>query len=116
MSDARRLVSRNLLATTAVVVLAAAAPWLPLADPDAVNTPARLRPPLTPGAPLGTDEFGRDLMSRLVWGARVSLLAGVGTAALAMLVGVTLGVLGGYYSGWIEMTVMRLTDILMAFP
>jgi peptide/nickel transport system permease protein len=114
--------ARNLLATAALVVLvltvvmALAAPWLPLADPDAVNTPARLRLPLTPGAPLGTDEFGRDLLSRLVWGARVSLLAGVGTAGLAMLVGVTLGVLGGYYSGWIETTVMRLTDILMAFP
>jgi peptide/nickel transport system permease protein len=122
MSDTRRAMARNLLATAALVVLvltvvmALAAPWLPLADPDAVNTPARLRLPLTPGAPLGTDEFGRDLLSRLVWGARVSLLAGVGTAGLAMLVGVTLGVLGGYYSGWIEMTVMRLTDILMAFP
>jgi peptide/nickel transport system permease protein len=122
MSDTWRAMARNLLATAALVVLvltvvmALAAPWLPLADPDAVNTPARLRLPLTPGAPLGTDEFGRDLLSRLVWGARVSLLAGVGTAGLAMLVGVTLGVLGGYYSGWIETTVMRLTDILMAFP
>ena len=119
---ARRTLSRNRLATAALAVLvvtialALAAPWLPLADPDAVDTPARLRPPLTPGAPLGTDEFGRDLMSRLVWGARVSLLAGVGTAGLAMLIGVTLGILGGYYSGWIETTVMRLTDILMAFP
>jgi len=118
----RRAVSRNLLATAALVVivltvlLALAAPWLPLADPDAVNTPARLRPPLTPGHPFGTDEFGRDLLSRLVWGARVSLLAGVGTAGLAMLVGVSLGILGGYYTGWIETTVMRLTDILMAFP
>jgi peptide/nickel transport system permease protein len=122
MSDTRHAMAGNLLATAALVVLvltvlmALAAPWLPLADPDAVNTPARLRLPFTPGAPLGTDEFGRDLLSRLVWGARVSLLAGVGTAGLAMLVGVTLGVLGGYYSGWIEMTVMRLTDILMAFP
>jgi peptide/nickel transport system permease protein len=114
--------ARNVLATVALLVLvltvmmALLAPWLPLADPDAVNTPARLRPPLTPGHALGTDEFGRDLTSRLVWGARVSLLAGVGTAALSMLVGVTLGVLGGYYTGWIETTVMRLTDILMSFP
>ena len=51
-----------------------------------------------------------------MWGARVSLLAGVGTAGLAMLVGVGLGIVGGYYTGWIETTVMRLTDILMAFP
>jgi peptide/nickel transport system permease protein len=117
-----RVVSRNRLATTAFVVIvlavlaAVAAPWLPLSDPDAVDTKHRLQPPFSPGHTLGTDEFGRDLASRLVWGARVSLLAGVGTAALAMLVGVTLGILGGYYTGWIENTVMRLTDILMAFP
>jgi peptide/nickel transport system permease protein len=98
------------------VTLAALAPQLPLPDPDAIDTPNRLRPPLSAGHLLGTDEFGRDLLSRLVWGARVSLLAGVGTAALAMLVGVVLGVLGGYYTGWIESLVMRLTDVLMAFP
>jgi peptide/nickel transport system permease protein len=95
---------------------AALAPHLPLPDPDTVDTPNRLRPPLSPSHPLGTDEFGRDVLSRLVWGARVSLLAGVGTAALALLVGVVLGVLGGYYTGWIESLVMRLTDVLMAFP
>jgi peptide/nickel transport system permease protein len=99
-----------------VVAAAALAPQLPLPDPDTVDTPQRLRPPLTPGHPLGTDEFGRDLLSRLVWGARVSLLAGVGTAVLAMLVGVVLGVLGGYYTGWVEAVVMRFTDVLMAFP
>src|SRR4051812_35651045 len=118
-SPARR---RNLVAVVAAcaliatVLAATLAPWLPLPDPDTVDTPSRLRPPLTAGHVLGTDEFGRDLMSRLVWGARVSLLAGVGTAGLAMLVGVALGVLGGFYTGWIETVVMRLTDILMAFP
>src|SRR5688572_17573812 len=98
------------------VAAAAFAPHLPLPDPDTVDTPNRLRPPLSGRHLLGTDEFGRDLLSRLVWGARVSLLAGVGTAGLAMLVGVVLGVLGGYYTGWIESIVMRLTDVLMAFP
>jgi peptide/nickel transport system permease protein len=98
------------------VLAALLAPSLPLADPDAVDTPNRLRPPLSPGHPLGTDEFGRDLTARLVWGGRVSLLAGVATAAAAMAIGVTLGVLGGFYTGWIETLVMRLTDILMAFP
>jgi peptide/nickel transport system permease protein len=100
----------------AALLLAALAPWLPLLDPDLVDTVKRLRPPLTPGHLLGTDEFGRDLLARLVWGARVSLLAGVVTAAAAMVIGVTLGVLGGFYTGWIETVVMRLTDILMAFP
>ncbi len=119
---ARRLLARNRLAAAAVLILGLAvtsavlAPWLPLADPDTVDTPNRLRSPLTPGHVLGTDEFGRDMLSRLVWGARISLLAGVGTAALAMLIGVVLGILGGYHTGWIETVVMRLTDILMAFP
>jgi peptide/nickel transport system permease protein len=117
-----RLARTNYPAVAAAVALLAAvlagvlAPWLPLLDPDAVDTPNRLRPPLTAGHPLGTDEFGRDLLARLVWGARVSLLAGVASAAGAMVVGVALGVLGGFYSGWVETVVMRLTDILMAFP
>ena len=117
-----RVAGGNRLAVFAAVVLLSAiaaavlAPWLPLADPDAVDTPHRLRPPLTAGHALGTDEFGRDLLARLVWGARVSLAAGVASAAAAMLLGVTLGILGGFYTGWIETVIMRLTDILMAFP
>src|SRR6202795_3541212 len=104
------------LVIVGVVLAALLAPYLPLADPDTVDTPNRLRPPLTAGHFLGTDEFGRDLLSRLVWGARISLLAGAATAAAAMLFGVVLGVFGGYYSGWPETVIMRLTDILMAFP
>ena len=117
-----RIARRDRLAVVAALVLLAAvllallAPWLPLQDPDAVDTPNRLRPPLATGHRLGTDEFGRDLLARLVWGARVSLLAGVATASAAMVIGVTLGVLGGFYTGWVETVVMRLTDILMAFP
>ena len=117
-----RIARRDRLAIIAALVLVAAvlaallAPWLPLLDPDTVDTPNRLRPPLTPGHRLGTDEFGRDLLARLIWGARVSLLAGVATAAAAMAIGVTLGILGGFYTGWVETVVMRLTDILMAFP
>jgi len=117
-----RLVWRQGLALAAALALVVAvlaallAPVLPLADPDTVDTPNRLRPPGSPGHALGTDEFGRDLLARLVWGARVSLLAGVATAAASMLVGVALGVVGGFYTGWVETLVMRLTDILMAFP
>jgi peptide/nickel transport system permease protein len=111
-----RLALLALLVLVGVVLAACLAPHLPLPDPDTVDTVNRLRPLFTPGHPLGTDEFGRDLLSRLVWGARVSLLAGAATAAAAMLVGVVLGVLSGYYSGWPETIIMRLTDILMAFP
>ncbi|HET7343778.1 MAG TPA: ABC transporter permease [Methylomirabilota bacterium] len=120
--SARRLATRNRLAVAAALVLlaavtlAATAPYLPLSDPDAVDTPNRLRPPLSPGHVLGTDEFGRDLLARLVWGARVSLTAGLASAVAAMVVGVALGVLGGFYTGWVEALVMRATDVLMAFP
>ena len=93
-----RRAPRNRLAWAAAAVIAAAvlaallAPVLPLIDPDAVDTPNRLRPPGAPGHWLGTDEFGRDMLARLVWGARISLLAGVGTASASMLLGVLLGV------------------------
>src|SRR5438105_12726465 len=121
-SPLARVAGRNRLAVLAAIALlvavlaAALAPWLPMLDPDAVDTPNRLRPPLSSGHALGTDEFGRDMLARLVWGARVSLLAGAASAAAAMLVGVLLGILGGFYTGWIETVIMRLTDILMAFP
>jgi peptide/nickel transport system permease protein len=119
---ARRLARRNRLAVAGLLVLIGAvlaallAPYLPLLDPDAVETTNRLKPPLTPGHVLGTDEFGRDLLARLVWGARVSLLAGAASAAAAMLLGVALGILSGFYTGWAETLIMRATDILMAFP
>jgi peptide/nickel transport system permease protein len=117
----RRLTGNRLAVLAFLVILgtvgaALFAPYLPLSDPDTVDTPNRLKPPLTPGHWLGTDEFGRDLLARLVWGARVSLVAGAATAAAAMLIGVVLGVFGGYYTGWTETVIMRLTDILMAFP
>jgi peptide/nickel transport system permease protein len=117
-----RRAPRNRLAWAAAAVIASAvlaallAPVLPLIDPDAVDTPNRLRPPGAPGHWLGTDEFGRDMLARLVWGARISLLAGVGTATASMLLGVLLGVPAGYWRGRVDTVVMRLTDILMAFP
>jgi peptide/nickel transport system permease protein len=120
--SAARSLRRNLLASSALVLLlavvgaAALAPYLPLPDPDTVETASRLRPVLTAGHVLGTDEFGHDMLSRLAWGARISLLAGVATAALALAIGLLVGVLSGYYGGWLENVLGRLTDIMMAFP
>src|SRR2546422_9973227 len=110
----RRLTKNRLAVWAFLVILAAAAaalfaPHLPLGDPDAVDTPNRLRPPLTSGHWLGTDEFGRDLLARLIWGARVSLLAGVATAGAAMLIGVRLGVVGGDPTGRAGAVGMRRT-------
>ena len=121
-SRALRRIPRHQLALAAGLVMAVAvgaallAPWLPILDPDVVDTPSRLRPPGSPGHPLGTDEFGRDMLARLVWGARVSLLAGLATASASMLIGVLLGLHAGYWGGRVDTVVMRLTDIMMAFP
>src|SRR5437870_13884369 len=99
----RRLLRNRLAVLAFLVILGAAAtaflaPHLPLGDPDAVDTPNRLRPPLTAGHWLGTDEFGRALLARLIWGARVSPLAGAATAGAAMLVGLVLGPVVGLSS------------------
>src|SRR3989475_3449360 len=102
-----RLATRNRLAVVAALALLAAvlgallAPWLPLADPDVVDTPNRLRPPLSAGHALGTHEFGRDLLARLVWGARGSLTAGVASPAAPMLFGRAPRVLRGFFTRWI---------------
>jgi peptide/nickel transport system permease protein len=100
-----------------VIVLAAIlAPWLGLPDPVRGSLIDRLKPPLTPGHLLGTDEFGRDLLSRVIWGARVSLGVGFGAVGLAALLGVTLGIVSGYLAGSFDFWTQRLVDLLMAFP
>ena len=65
---------------------------------------------------LGTDDLGRDLFSRILWGTQISLFVGVATVALALLFGVLLGMLAGYYGGWIDMVIMRYIDLQWAFP
>jgi peptide/nickel transport system permease protein len=66
--------------------------------------------------PLGTDKLGRDVLSRLIYGARVSLTVGLATVALSLAIGLVVGSLSGYWGGWIDQSLMRLVDILMAFP
>jgi len=66
--------------------------------------------------PLGTDKLGRDILSRTIYGSRVSLLVGVTTVALSLSIGFTLGALAGYFGGWLDQLLMRLVDILLAFP
>jgi peptide/nickel transport system permease protein len=65
---------------------------------------------------LGTDELGRDVLSRIIWGARASIEAGVFSTLLAMAVAVPIGVIAGYYRGWVDAVIARLTDVLLAFP
>src|SRR5512145_970863 len=66
--------------------------------------------------PLGTDKLGRDILSRLIYGARISLMVGLATVALSVAIGLVIGSLSGYFGGWVDQLLMRLVDILMAFP
>lgn len=103
-------------ALSAVVLVALAAPLLPLADPDATAPAKRLLPPFSEGHWLGTDSLGRDLLSRLIWGARVSLAVGVAATCVAAFFGSLIGLLAGYFGGRADTVLMRIVDMIMAFP
>ena len=105
----------GLAVLVAIVLMSVFAPLLAPYDPLAQGVgPALQRPSLDHWA--GTDSFGRDLLSRIIYGARVALIVGVVSVALAMLIGVTLGLAAGYYGGWLDIVVMRVMDGLFAFP
>ena len=111
-----RLALAGLLVMTIVVVLALITPLLPLADPDVTDTGNRFVPPLSPGAWLGTDHLGRDLLSRLLWGTRLSLAVGFAAAVAAATIGAAIGMIAGFYGGRVDNVIMRAVDMLMAFP
>ncbi|MEM7446577.1 MAG: ABC transporter permease, partial [Pseudomonadota bacterium] len=96
--------------------LALAAPILPLADPDATSLSDRLTPMFSDGAWLGTDHLGRDLLSRLIWGTRVSIAVGLAATLVASLIGSTIGLVAAFYGRWVDAVLMRTIDTLMAFP
>jgi peptide/nickel transport system permease protein len=105
----------GLIMTIALVIMAVAAPLLAPFDPDAQDTSRRLEGP-SREHPLGLDDLGRDVLSRILFGARVSLRVGFSVVILASLVGITLGAISGYFGGLADTLIMRLTDILLAFP
>ena len=92
------------------------APVLSPYDPDAVDAAIRLAPIGSPAHLLGTDDLGRDILSRLLWGGRVSLVVGLAPVAIALLVGVSLGAISGYARGVVDGIIMRCLDVLLAFP
>lgn len=104
------------LVVLAVIVLAAAVPSIfTRADPEYIDIMARLTP-RSPAHPIGTDHIGRDLLSRLVHGARVSLLVAAGSVGGAAAIGVLFGLLAGYYGRWADGAIMRVVDVFLAFP
>jgi peptide/nickel transport system permease protein len=99
-----------------VILATLVAPWISPSDPyDAVNS-LRNAPPGTPGFLLGADSDGRDVLTRLIWGGRISLTVGVVPSVLAMLISLVLGTITGYFGGWVDQVVMRVLDVLFAFP
>ena len=105
----------GLLLTVSLIFVALAAPLLAPYDPNVQDTARRLEPPSKQHL-LGLDDLGRDVLSRILFGARVSLRVGFSVVILASLVGVTLGAVSGYFGGAVDLIVMRICDILLAFP
>jgi peptide/nickel transport system permease protein len=107
----------GIVLAVAMIVIAAAAPLLAPLSPSAQFSDAVLK---GPGAvdrhALGTDEFGRDILSRIIWGARISLQVGLASVFMGFVIGVPLGIFAGYRGARVETTIMRAMDMLMAFP
>ena len=104
--------------TAILVLLTAAALFAPVVapyDPLGQNLDQDLIPRSSEHW-LGTDKLGRDILSRIIYGGRISLLVGITTVALSLAIGIVIGSLSGYFGGWIDQMLMRLVDILMAFP
>ncbi len=117
----RRLVAAGGVFVLALAVIAVAAPWISPQDPIRQSLRGRLAAPTLEGADgrahvLGTDHLGRDVLSRVIWGARVSLLVGFAAVVVGGVVGATLGVVAGYRGGWIDSAIMTLADAQLAFP
>lgn len=99
-----------------IALAAIAAPWISPHDPDFVDLTGRMKPVGTPGHVLGTDIFGRDLLSRIIWGGRISLTMGLAATLFSASIGILFGIVSGYFGGWVDTIIMRIIDIMLAFP
>jgi peptide/nickel transport system permease protein len=120
MSFFRRLVSNKLALMGGIVVVvlfvvSILAPVLSPYDPDAIHVNEILMPP-SRQHPLGTDELGRDVLSRMIWGSRISLKVGFVAVGIAIFIGVIVGAAAGYYGGWVDAVLMRFVDMMLCFP
>jgi len=102
--------------TIAVIVAAVGAPWLSPDDPARTDFAQGLRPPATPGHPLGTDQLGRDVLARVLHGARLALFIGACTVVATAVAGGLLGLVTGFVERWPSAVIMRLADVQLSFP
>ncbi|MFA7414854.1 MAG: ABC transporter permease [Rhizobium sp.] len=96
-------------------LLAIAAPLLPIVDPLATSWTAIRKAPSAVHW-MGTDDIGRDILSRMIWGAQASLMAGIFSVAIAIIIGVPLGLISGYFGGWVDQVISRITEAFLALP
>jgi len=106
----------GLLITVALVLMAVFAPLLAPYDPITQTLAERLQPPLTAGHWLGTDDFGRDIWTRILYGSRITLYIVLLVILTAPVFGLIVGTVAGYFGGWVDQVLMRITDIFLAFP
>ena len=104
------------LVILALILMAIFAPYLAPADPFRTSSLRRLRPIGSAGYPLGSDDLGRDMLSRLIFGARLSLFMGITPVILAFGIGSAIGIFAGYVGGWANTAIMRTIDVFYAFP
>ncbi len=104
------------LVVLGLILMAVFAPWIAPQDPFQGMSLRRLKPPGTEGYPLGTDELGRDMLSRLIHGARISLFMGIVPVLCALFIGAAIGIVAGYSGGWTNTLLMRTVDVFFAFP
>ena len=99
-----------------LLLLIITTPFLNLSDPNAINTSDRFSLPFTSNYLLGADHLGRDILSRVMWGTRLSLAVGFSAALIAAILGSFIGIIAGYFGGFFDNILMRSVDVLMAFP
>ena len=110
-----RLAVTGLVIITVLYAIAVFAPWVAPYDPTDIDPDNRLEKP-SAAHPMGLDEVGRDVMSRVIWGARISMTIGFVAAGISLVLGVFLGAVAGYYGGKVDNVIMRVVDVLMSVP
>ena len=110
-----RMAVAGLVFLVIVILAAVFAPWVAPYKPDEIFWSSIRQPPSAQFL-LGTDEIGRDILSRLIYGSQYSLFIGVFVTTLSLTSGILIGLIAGYYRGWIDTAIMRLMDIILAFP
>ncbi len=111
-----RLAALGLIVIGLLAIGSAGAPWLAPYQPDDIDIAQRYAPPLSEGHILGSDDLGRDVLTRLLYAGQVSLSVGLAAMLVTVLVGFAVGAFAAYHGGWVDIALMRLTDIMLCFP